>query len=88
LGNLGEFEWVAGNWFGFCADNLDSCFFLYGGTDPAVWDKAKKEERLAEDVPGNHSPFFAPVVWPTLRVGCEGYVVAALTFLRGEEEQV
>jgi metal-dependent amidase/aminoacylase/carboxypeptidase family protein len=62
-----------------------SCFFLYGGTDPVVWDKAGKEGRLSEDVPGNHSPFFAPVVQPTLTVGMEGYVVAALTFLKKGE---
>jgi amidohydrolase len=62
-----------------------SCFFLYGGTDPAVWDKAEKEGRLSEDVPGNHSPFFAPVVQPTLTVGMEGYVVAALAFLKKGE---
>jgi metal-dependent amidase/aminoacylase/carboxypeptidase family protein len=59
-----------------------SCFFLYGGTDPQLWDKAEEEGRLSEDVPGNHSPLFAPVVQPTLTVGMEGYVVAALTFLR------
>lgn len=58
-----------------------SCFFLYGGTDPSVYDKAKKEGRLKEDVPGNHSPLFAPVLQPTLGVGVDGYVVAALTFL-------
>jgi amidohydrolase len=62
-----------------------SCFFLYGGTDPEVYDKAEREGRLKEDVPGNHSPFFAPVVQPTLTVGMEGYVVSALTFLgKGE----
>ena len=58
-----------------------SCFFLYGGIDPAVYDKAEKEDRLKEDVPGNHSPFFAPVIQPTLTVGIDGYVVSALTFL-------
>ncbi|KAF1841768.1 metal-dependent amidase/aminoacylase/carboxypeptidase [Cucurbitaria berberidis CBS 394.84] len=58
-----------------------SCFFLYGGIDPQVYDKAVKEGRLREDVPGNHSPYFAPVIQPTLTVGMDGYVVAALTFL-------
>jgi amidohydrolase len=62
-----------------------SCFFLYGGTDPELYDKAEREGRLTEDVPGNHSPYFAPVVQPTMRVGMEGYVVSALTFLgKGE----
>jgi hypothetical protein len=45
-----------------------------------VYDRAEKEGRLKE-LPGNHSPFFAPVVQPTLSVGMDGYVVAALTFL-------
>lgn len=58
-----------------------SCFFLYGGMDHEVYDLAEKEGRLKEDVPGNHSPYFAPVVQPTLTTGMDGYVVAALTFL-------
>ena len=57
-----------------------SCFFLYGGTDPEVYGRLEAEGRMSE-VPGNHSPFFAPVVQPTLRVGFEGYAVSALTFL-------
>jgi metal-dependent amidase/aminoacylase/carboxypeptidase family protein len=57
-----------------------SCFFLYGGIDPDVYDKAEKEGKMKE-IPGNHSPFFAPVIQPTLTVGLDGYVVAALTFL-------
>lgn len=59
-----------------------SCFFVYGGIDQEVYDKAEREGRLDEDVPGNHSPLFAPVIQPTLRCGVDGYVVAALTFLR------
>ena len=57
-----------------------SCFFLYGVTDPEVYGRLEAEGRMRE-VPGNHSPFFAPVVQPTLRVGFEGYAVSALTFL-------
>jgi metal-dependent amidase/aminoacylase/carboxypeptidase family protein len=57
-----------------------SCFFLYGGTDPELYENLKKEGKMSE-VPGNHSPFFAPVIQPTLNVGIEGYVVSALTFL-------
>lgn len=57
-----------------------SCFFLYGGTDPALHERLKKEGKMSE-IPGNHSPFFAPVVQPTLNVGFESYVVSALTFL-------
>jgi metal-dependent amidase/aminoacylase/carboxypeptidase family protein len=57
-----------------------SCFFLYGGTDPELWDKLEKEGKLAE-LPGNHSPFFTPVLQPTLRTGVDGYICVALTFL-------
>ena len=57
-----------------------SCFFLYGGSDPSLYEKLEKEGKISE-LPGNHSPFFAPVVQPTLSVGFEGYVVSALTFL-------
>ncbi|KAF2132247.1 metal-dependent amidase/aminoacylase/carboxypeptidase [Dothidotthia symphoricarpi CBS 119687] len=60
-----------------------SCFFLYGGIDPEVYERAESEGKLKE-MPGNHSPFFAPVLQPTLTVGVDGYVVAALTFLGKE----
>lgn len=68
--------------FGILATAIEkpSCFFLYGGLDPAVYEKAEKEGKMSE-LPGNHSPFFAPVVQPTLSVGFEGYAVSALTFL-------
>jgi amidohydrolase len=32
-------------------------------------------------VPSNHSPFFAPAIQPTLRVGIDAMAIAALTFL-------
>ncbi|KZM19883.1 uncharacterized protein EKO05_0004316 [Ascochyta rabiei] len=57
-----------------------SCFFLYGGTDPELYERLEKGEKMGE-LPGNHSPFFAPVVQPTLAVGVEGYAVSALAFL-------
>ncbi|KAF2104398.1 metal-dependent amidase/aminoacylase/carboxypeptidase [Rhizodiscina lignyota] len=57
------------------------CYFVYGGTDPEVWDKAIKEGKATEVVPVNHSPFFAPVIQPTMRVGVEGYTASALTWL-------
>ncbi|KAI0857671.1 hypothetical protein F4860DRAFT_336894 [Xylaria cubensis] len=34
-----------------------------------------------EPVPTNHSPFFAPAIQPTLRVGTDAMALAALTFL-------
>jgi len=48
-----------------------SCFFLYGGIDAEIYDKAEKEGKMKE-LPGNHSPFFAPVIQPTLTQGVDG----------------
>jgi metal-dependent amidase/aminoacylase/carboxypeptidase family protein len=66
------------------AINRPACFWIYGGIGAEVWDKAEKEDRLLEDIPVNHSPFFAPVIMPTLQVGIDAYAVAALTFLAKE----
>ncbi|KAI1264991.1 peptidase M20D [Xylariaceae sp. FL1019] len=57
------------------------CFFVYGGTDPALYDEAERKGRIAEDIPKNHSAKFAPVIMPTLRAGMEAYVIGALSFL-------
>ncbi|KAI0160459.1 peptidase M20D [Xylariaceae sp. FL1272] len=57
------------------------CFFVCGGTDPALYDEAKRRGRIAEDIPKNHSAKFAPVIMPTLRAGMEAYVIGALSFL-------
>jgi amidohydrolase len=63
------------------AINKPSVFWAYGGTDPAIWDKAEKAGRLTEDIPINHSPYFAPAIMPTLQVAVDAYAVAALTWL-------
>jgi metal-dependent amidase/aminoacylase/carboxypeptidase family protein len=57
-----------------------SVFWFVGGTDPAVYAKAKAENRLNE-LPVNHSPKFAPVLHPTLQTGVETLVVAARAWL-------
>jgi metal-dependent amidase/aminoacylase/carboxypeptidase family protein len=63
------------------AINKPSCFWTYGGVNPETWDRLEKEARLMEDIPINHSPFFAPVINPTLGVAVDAYAVAALTWL-------
>lgn len=60
------------------------CFWFFGGVDEKKWEKAEKEGRLLEDIPSNHSPYFAPVIQPTLKVGIEALCVAALTFLESK----
>lgn len=61
--------------------NKPSSYWIYGGIDPEVWDKAEKEGRLGEDIPINHSALFAPVIMPTLQIATDAYAVAALTWL-------
>ena len=56
------------------------CFWLYGGSDPALVDRLKKEGKLGE-LPINHSAYFAPVIQPTLKFAVDAYAVAALTWL-------
>ena len=52
-----------------------------GGIDPAVYQAAKDADRIAQDIPTNHSPYFAPVLQPTLDTGTQAMTVAALAWL-------
>jgi hippurate hydrolase len=52
-----------------------------GGTDPTAYDAALEAGRLDQDIPVNHSPYFAPVRQPTLDTGTQAMVVAALAHL-------
>lgn len=55
-------------------------FWFVGGTDPAVYEKARKEGRTNE-IPSNHSPRFAPVIHPTLETGLQAMLTAASAWL-------
>lgn len=57
-----------------------SMFWFVGGTDPEVYAKAKAAGEINK-LPVNHSPYFAPVLHPTLEAGVEAMVVAALAWL-------
>ena len=52
-----------------------------GGTDPEKYQRALDAGRVEQDIPVNHSEFFAPVIQPTLSNGTQALVVAALTYL-------
>ena len=52
-----------------------------GGIDPDTYAAAVKAGRVSSDIPVNHSPYFAPVIQPTLDVGTRALVVAALAYL-------
>jgi hippurate hydrolase len=56
-----------------------SVFWFVGGTDSALYAKAKEEGRINE-LPVNHSPKFLPVLHPTLQTGVEAMVIAALAW--------
>ncbi|GAA5164203.1 MULTISPECIES: amidohydrolase [Amycolatopsis] len=62
------------------AAGVPSVFWLVGGMDPQEVLTAISEGRFERDVPSNHSPLFAPVVDPTVRVGVETLVTGALEF--------
>jgi amidohydrolase len=68
--------------FGLLASSINrpSCFWALGGHDPADYDERRKEGTLA-GIPVNHSPFYAPVIQPTLKTGAEALVVAAWAIL-------
>ncbi len=61
--------------------NAPYSFWLFGGADPEAYRKAESEDRLATDIPSNHSPHYAPVIQPTLNTGTEALVTAALAWL-------
>ena len=60
------------------------CYWLLGGGDPKAFAEATSPEEvlaLLMKLPSNHSPFFAPVIEPTLRYGVEALVATAKHWL-------
>jgi hippurate hydrolase len=56
-------------------------FWFWGGVDPKKYADAAAHGTIDRDIPTNHSPYFAPVLQPTLDRGVENLVVAAREFL-------
>lgn len=56
-------------------------YWFWGGVDPQKYADAAAAGTIERDIPTNHSPFFAPVLQPTLNRGVENLVVAAREFL-------
>ena len=52
-----------------------------GCIDAEKYAKALKSGRVQQEIPVNHSEFFAPVIEPTLSIGTQALVVAALSYL-------
>ncbi|SFR89029.1 hippurate hydrolase [Microbacterium sp. cf046] len=56
-------------------------FWFWGGIDQQKYADAKAGDTIDRDIPTNHSPYFAPVIQPTLDRGVDALVVAAREFL-------
>ena len=56
-------------------------FWFWGGVDPELFARATAAGTIDRDVPTNHSPYFAPVLHPTIERGVEALVVAAREWL-------
>ena len=59
-------------------------FWLLGGADPEEFQAAAAKGTVAQDIPANHSPLFAPVMDPTLSMGVQAHVVSALSYLAAQ----
>ncbi|MEU4039712.1 hypothetical protein [Streptomyces collinus] len=56
-------------------------YWALGCVDPAAYEAARRRGTVAQEIPVNHSPRFAPVLQPTLDTGVQALVAAALTRL-------
>jgi hippurate hydrolase len=66
------------------ASGAPCVYWILGGADPTAFTGATGQEELLLRVaaqPSNHSPFYAPVVEPTLSVGVAALVAAARRWL-------
>jgi hippurate hydrolase len=63
------------------ASGSPACYWVFGGVDAAAYLAAAQAGTVDRDVPSNHSPFFAPLVEPTIDTGVSALVCAALTWL-------
>ena len=56
-------------------------YWMLGGCDAADYASSEKAGTLKTAVPSNHSPFYAPVMQPTINTGVDALVVAAREWL-------
>jgi amidohydrolase len=57
------------------------CYWLFGGADPDLFQRAIAAGTAERDIPSNHSPHFAPLLQPTLDSGVQALVCGALAWL-------
>lgn len=56
-------------------------FWFWGGADPVAFAEAVANDTLDSSIPTNHSPFYAPVMHPTIESGVTALATAAREFL-------
>jgi len=56
-------------------------YWTVGCTDAQQYRDASQRGTVSTEIPANHSPFFAPVINPTLATGTGAQVIAALAYL-------
>ncbi|RUQ21894.1 amidohydrolase [Kocuria sp. HSID16901] len=56
-------------------------YWFFGGADATTYEQAEQNGSIQEDIPANHSPYFYPVIHPTLETGTKAQVIAALGYL-------
>ena len=56
-------------------------YWFIGSVAPEKYQRAVEQGTVSQDIPANHSPFFAPEIDPTLENGIRTQVVAALAYL-------
>ena len=61
------------------------CYWGIGGIDADTYHAAEAAGRIAQEIPVNHSPNFAPVLQPTLDTGTRAIVTAARAWLAPEK---
>ncbi|WP_199849490.1 M20/M25/M40 family metallo-hydrolase [Blastococcus sp. Marseille-P5729] len=63
------------------AFGIPYCYWIIGGADRETYADAEKRGAVATEIAGNHSPFFAPVMHPTLESATKAIIVAALEWM-------
>jgi metal-dependent amidase/aminoacylase/carboxypeptidase family protein len=68
--------------FGMQERNIPITMFYLGANDPAF---LKEAEEKGLEVPGLHSPYFAPVPEPTIKTGVKAMSLFAMDILKNQE---
>ncbi|MFC0263308.1 amidohydrolase [Fontibacter flavus] len=68
--------------FGMSERKIPITMFYLGANDPAFLEKAKAE---GLDIPGLHSPYFAPLPEPTIKTGVKAMSLFAMDILKNQE---